>query len=64
MENLKINVDKIYDFVKKEIVHDFASDIKKYNKALHEKTGKGSDFLGWVNLPSSINERIFAKNVK
>jgi len=56
MENLKINVDKIYDFVKKEIVHDYASDIKKYNKALHDKTGKGSDFLGWVNLPSSINE--------
>ena len=24
--------------------------------ALEKKTGKGNDFLGWVNLPSSISE--------
>ncbi len=26
------------------------------NKLLHSKLGKGNDFLGWVNLPSSIGE--------
>jgi glucose-6-phosphate isomerase len=29
---------------------------EKNNQALHDKTGKGNDFLGWVNLPSSITE--------
>jgi glucose-6-phosphate isomerase len=56
METLRINIDKIYDFVKKEEVFEFANEIDKNNKALHNKTGKGNDFLGWVNLPSSINE--------
>jgi glucose-6-phosphate isomerase len=56
METLKISIDKIYDFVKKETVYGFANEIENHNKALHEKTGKGNDFLGWVNLPSSISE--------
>ena len=56
METVKINIDKIYDFVKKEVVFESSEEIKKYNKALHEKTGKGNDFLGWVNLPSTVNE--------
>jgi glucose-6-phosphate isomerase len=56
METLKIKIDKVYDFVKKETVYGFADEIKKHNKALHEKSGKGNDFLGWVNLPSSITE--------
>lgn len=56
METIKVKVDKIFDFVKKEQVYAYADAIEKYNKALHEKTGKGNDFLGWVNLPSSITE--------
>ncbi len=56
METLKISIDKIYDFVKKDTVYGFADEIGKHNKALHEKTGKGNEFLGWVNLPSSISE--------
>jgi glucose-6-phosphate isomerase len=56
MENLKIKIDKIYDFVKKDAVYAFAEATAKNNKALHDKSGKGNDFLGWVNLPSSITE--------
>jgi len=56
MESIKINIDKVYGFVKKESIFDLESEIKKHNKALHEKTGKGNEFLGWVNLPSSITE--------
>jgi glucose-6-phosphate isomerase len=56
MDTLKIAIDKIYEFVKKDAVYGFADEINKHNKALHEKTGKGNEFLGWVNLPSSITE--------
>jgi glucose-6-phosphate isomerase len=56
MEHLKIEVEKTFGFVSKETVHAYAPAIEKYNKALHEKTGKGNDFLGWVNLPSSITD--------
>jgi glucose-6-phosphate isomerase len=56
METLKINVDKVFGFVSKETVYGYKSEIEKFNTALDDKTGKGNDFLGWVNLPSSISE--------
>lgn len=57
MENLKVNIDKALGFVTKEEVHAFAGPIAAHNKALHEGTGKGNDFLGWVNLPMSISDK-------
>ncbi len=54
MENLKINIDKISGFVSKEAVSGYGNEAAKHISALKNKTGKGNDFLGWVNLPSSI----------
>jgi len=56
METLKITIDKAFDFVSKETINGYKTNLEKYNAALDDKTGKGSDFLGWVNLPSSISE--------
>ena len=56
MDTLKIDVSKVYGFVPKETVFGLKSDLEKYNAALDDKTGKGNDFLGWVNLPSSITD--------
>ncbi|MCD4789077.1 MAG: glucose-6-phosphate isomerase, partial [Bacteroidales bacterium] len=36
----------------------FADDIQNHHKALLEKTGKGNDFLGWVDLPSQIEQEL------
>lgn len=54
MENLKINIDKIASFVSKDAVGTFGQQVAGHIAALKNKTGKGNDFLGWVNLPSSI----------
>jgi glucose-6-phosphate isomerase len=54
MENIKLNLDNIYSFVSKSAVEKYEDTVKKHNLDLHNKNGKGSDFLGWVNLPSSI----------
>ena len=56
MENISLNFDKTFDFISKEAVESYAGELQKHNEALHNKTGKGNDFLGWVNLPSSISE--------
>jgi glucose-6-phosphate isomerase len=53
---LKLNIEKIFGFVPKETVYGYKKEIEKHNEALDNKTGKGNDFLGWVNLPSSIKE--------
>ena len=56
MENITLKFDKTFDFISKEAVNGYADALKLHNEALHNKTGKGNDFLGWVNLPSSISE--------
>jgi glucose-6-phosphate isomerase len=53
MENIKLNIDKAFDFASKDEIFSLSEKALKNNIALHKKTGKGSDFLGWVNLPSS-----------
>ena len=56
MENLKIDISKTFDFVSEEKVNGYKSEVTAHLKSLYEKTGKGNDFLGWVNLPSTIDD--------
>ncbi len=56
MENLKIDVSKTFDFISKEKVEGYKPQVAEHLKALYEKSGRGNDFLGWVDLPSSIEE--------
>ena len=57
---LKLNIEKIFDFVPKEKVYANKAEAEANVKALYEKTKIGNDFTGWVNLPSSISEDDFA----
>lgn len=57
MENLKLDVSKVYEFIGKENIDKLRNDAELANNALHDKTGKGNAFLGWVNLPSSITKK-------
>jgi len=56
MLNISLKLDKSFGFVSKDSVFGYAEELKKHNEALHYQTGRGSDFLGWVNLPASISE--------
>ena len=56
MENISLKIDKIYDFVSKDAVAAFKSKAEESNAKLHNKSCKGNDFLGWLNLPSSISK--------
>jgi len=55
MENIKLSIDKAFGFVSEENVAGYKAQVAAANAALHNGTGKGSDFLGWLNLPSSID---------
>ncbi len=54
MENLTLNCARTLSFVDPADITDMGTEMEKNNRALHEKRGKGNDFLGWVDLPSSI----------
>ena len=56
MIGLKLNIENVYPFIPKETVFGFKDQVKQHIDALHNKTGAGSDFVGWVNLPSSISD--------
>lgn len=60
MQNISLNMDKAFGFVSKETVFGYAGELKGHLEALHRRTGRGRDFLGWVTLPSSITENELA----
>ncbi len=38
-----------------------ASEVKAAHKALHDGTGLGNDFIGWLNLPTDYDKDEFAR---
>ena len=56
MEHIKLSIDKAFGFVSAEKVAGYKTGVETANESLHYGTGKGNDFLGWLNLPSSIDE--------
>jgi glucose-6-phosphate isomerase len=58
--NLKIDISKAFGFVTKDAVYGLADATAAAALALEKKTGTGNDFLGWVNLPSSITDKELA----
>ena len=54
--DIKLHMDKAFDFVSADAVKAYADETDRLNNVLHAGTGKGSDFLGWLNLPSEIDE--------
>ncbi len=58
MTNIKLNISNILNFVSLQEIQTLQPEISKHISALLNKTGKGSDFLGWVNLPSEISNNM------
>ncbi len=59
MGRVDLSIKNINTFVDANELEAQISRARVCNEMLDEKTGKGSDFLGWVDLPSSIsNEEI------
>lgn len=61
MEQLQLDLSNIYSFIAEKDMNVHKENALKANTALHEKTGRGNDFLGWVNLPSSINDSLLSE---
>lgn len=57
MRHLKIDISKVTGFVSEEAIRNYEKTVLASNKKLHNKSGKGSDFLGWLGLPSSISQK-------
>jgi len=56
MESIKLNFTQALHFLQEDEYRQQMVPAMEKLKILHEKTGAGSDFLGWLNLPSSVND--------
>jgi len=58
MNSIKIDLENVYDHVSKSDIFSFQNEITKHHKSLLEKSGKGSDYLGWLDLASKTDNNI------
>ncbi len=56
MKQLTLNIENVFSFVAKDEIFGYKDIVEKNNHALHDKTGRGNDYLGWAHLPTSISQ--------
>ncbi|MBN1250608.1 MAG: glucose-6-phosphate isomerase [Bacteroidales bacterium] len=56
MDKISLNIEGIKNFVTNDEINSLIEIAEKSNLQLHDKTGTGNDFLGWVNLPFEIDK--------
>jgi len=61
---LRLNDRYLKDFVNEDDYAEVAPRIALAHETLNNKTGEGSDFLGWTDLPDCYNEEEIARVVK
>lgn len=58
---LKLNTKYLASFVGEDELTGIAPAVKACAKVLHDKTGLGNDFLGWLTLPTDYDKEEFAR---
>ncbi|QCX34590.1 glucose-6-phosphate isomerase [Caloramator sp. E03] len=61
MERITVDYSKTLGFLKEEEIENIKSQIIDAHNKLHNKTGAGNDFLGWVTLPYDYDKEEFQR---
>lgn len=61
MEKISFSYKKALPFVSEHEIEGMKEYVKAAHEMIHNKTGAGNDFLGWVNLPSDYDKEEFAR---
>lgn len=61
--SIKIDLKYTVGFITHDEISAFEDEIKLHLKSLKNKTGKGNDFLGWIDLPEELDES-FLSSIK
>lgn len=60
-KTLSLDLSKTKPFLQEHEITYFQPMVSEAHKMLHEKTGAGSDFLGWVDLPVAYDKDEFER---
>ena len=58
---LKLNTKYLNDFITDSDYAAIADEVKAAHQTLKNKSGEGSDFLGWVDLPVNYDKEEFTR---
>jgi glucose-6-phosphate isomerase len=61
MTHVRFDYSKALAFFGEHEITYLQDAVKVAHHSLHEKTGAGSDFLGWINLPTDYDRQEFAR---
>ncbi|NMA67355.1 MAG: glucose-6-phosphate isomerase [Clostridiaceae bacterium] len=64
MAKLVFDYKNSLDFVKEHEIDFLKNHVEDAHEKLHNKTGPGSDFLGWVELPNNYDKEEFSRILK
>lgn len=57
MSKINLTVDQIFKEVDRKEFDALKDKMESCNRMLHDRSGAGSEFLGWVNIPESFDDR-------
>ena len=63
-QELKLDLSKAKPYLAEREIAMLAPQVKLAHEQLHQKTGAGNDFLGWVELPKNYNREEFQQVVE
>ncbi|WP_100373872.1 glucose-6-phosphate isomerase [Bacillus sp. FJAT-45037] len=61
MNKIQFDYSKALSFFGKHEIDNMQGAVTAAHEALHNGTGAGSDFLGWIDLPNSYDQEEFAR---
>ncbi len=61
MNRIQFDYSKALQFIGEEEILNLQDKINNNYEAIYNKSGKGNDFLGWVDLPSKTEEALLSK---
>lgn len=61
MKKINLDYSKIYNFISENEIEKIKSEVDLAAKNLESKSGKGNDFLGWLDLPIDYDKQEFVK---
>jgi len=60
-KNITLDYSKAAGFFSEEELENIKAQVMLSHKLLHEKTGAGNDFLGWIDLPADYDKEEFSR---
>lgn len=60
MPNLSLDCENLKPFISDQEVNDYQSQVGLCHDQLEKGTGLGSDYLGWLHLPSGVSDSVLA----